>query len=108
MAVTSPTGHASASGAAQPQVGMLLQAMGDLDGAMPLLREALQVKRETLGDRHASTLNSIVSLGTLLQVVVSVQIVYRIDLTRTNLGRMDFLLVALSLGEWTFRLTRAI
>ena len=31
-------------------LGMLLKDQGDLDGAAPLLREALQAKRETLGE----------------------------------------------------------
>jgi len=33
----------------------LLQDMGELDAAEPLLREALQARRETLGDRHPGT-----------------------------------------------------
>ena len=40
--------------------------MGDLDGASPLYREALQGRRETLGDRHAYTLTSMGNLGMLL------------------------------------------
>ena len=40
---------------------------GDLAGAAPLLREALQVSRETLGNRHPSTLTSSGNLGTLLK-----------------------------------------
>ena len=39
---------------------------GDLDGAEVLLREALQARREKLGDRHKDTLVSINSLGKLL------------------------------------------
>ena len=35
-------------------------------GAAPLLREALQARRETLGDRHPSTLASIWNLCLLL------------------------------------------
>ena len=37
----------------------LLQDMGQLEEARPLLEEALQASRETLGDRHPSTLTSI-------------------------------------------------
>ena len=48
------------------QVGRLLKAQGDLNGAAPLLREALQVRRETLGDRHADTLISIFSFCVFL------------------------------------------
>ena len=47
-------------------LGMLLQAKGDLDGAEGLLREALAARRETLGDRHPDTLTSINNLGSLL------------------------------------------
>ncbi len=46
---------------------MLLRAQGDLAGAAPLLREALQVRRETLGNRHPNTLISIGNLGMLLR-----------------------------------------
>ena len=31
-------------------LGLLLQDQGDLDGAAPLYREALQARRETLGE----------------------------------------------------------
>ena len=48
-------------------LGRLLQAQGDLDGAAVLLREALEARRETLGDRHPHTLTSINNLGLLLQ-----------------------------------------
>ena len=48
------------------QVGRLLQDQGDLDGAAPLYREALRVRRATLGDRHEDTLISISNLGGLL------------------------------------------
>jgi hypothetical protein len=40
-------------------LGALLQAKGDLAAAEPLYREALEVRRETLGDRHPDTLTSI-------------------------------------------------
>ena len=43
-----------------------LQAKGDLAAAEPLYCEALEVQRETLGDRHPDTLASIGNLGTLL------------------------------------------
>ena len=39
---------------------------GDLDGAEALFREAMEAQRETLGDRHPSTLRSINNLGGLL------------------------------------------
>ena len=48
-------------------IGAVLQDQGDLDGAAPLLREALEAMRETLGDRHPHTLTSINNLGWLLQ-----------------------------------------
>jgi len=48
-------------------LGSLLQDHGDFDGAEPLLRKALEDRRETLGDRHRDTLTSIHNLGTLLQ-----------------------------------------
>ena len=44
-----------------------LQTQGKYDAAEPLLREALQVQRETLGDRHPNTLVSINNLGLLLK-----------------------------------------
>ena len=40
-------------------MGGLLQAMGKLEEARPLYEEALQGRRETLGDRHPRTLYSI-------------------------------------------------
>jgi tetratricopeptide (TPR) repeat protein len=48
------------------QLGRLLMDMGKLEEAMPLFEEALQAKRETLGDRHPSTLRSIGNMGGLL------------------------------------------
>ena len=44
-----------------------MQDMGCLTSAEPLLREALEVQRGTLGDRHPDTLTSINNLGLLLQ-----------------------------------------
>ena len=44
-----------------------MRAKGDLAAAEPLLREALEARRETLGDRHPDTLISINSLGVLLK-----------------------------------------
>ena len=41
--------------------------MGDLKGAEALQREALQGKRETLGDQHPTTLNSVINLALVLQ-----------------------------------------
>ena len=46
--------------------GVLLQDKGDLATAEPLCREALEVSRETLGNRHPHTLTSIHNLGALL------------------------------------------
>ena len=43
-----------------------LQVLGMYDEAEPLHREALKVSRETLGDRHPSTLTCIGNLGALL------------------------------------------
>ena len=40
---------------------------GDLASAQPLYCEALEVQRETLGDRHPDTLASINNLGGLLR-----------------------------------------
>ena len=40
-------------------LGTLLQDKGDLDGAEPLLRKALEGYRETLGDQHRDTLTAI-------------------------------------------------
>ena len=43
-----------------------MQVKGDLAAAEPLQREALEVQRETLGNRHPSTLASMSNLGVLL------------------------------------------
>jgi len=48
-------------------LGLLLQAQGRLDEAGALYREALEARRETLGNRHPDTLSSINNLGSLLQ-----------------------------------------
>ena len=40
-------------------------AKGDLSAAQPLLREALEGRRETLGDQHPKTLAAIKNLGAL-------------------------------------------
>ena len=45
----------------------LLQNMGELKEARPLLEEALQGYRETLGDRHPNTFASINIMARLLQ-----------------------------------------
>ena len=50
----------------QNNLGSLLQAQGKLDEAEPLLREALDARRTTLGDQHPNTLASINNLGGLL------------------------------------------
>ena len=44
-------------------MGVLLGMMGKLEEAMPLLKEALQGRRETQGDRHPDTLASISSMA---------------------------------------------
>ena len=44
-----------------------LQGQGKYDEAEPLCREALEVQRETLGNRHPGTLASISNLGVVLQ-----------------------------------------
>jgi tetratricopeptide (TPR) repeat protein len=44
-----------------------LRDQGKYDEAEPLFREALEVRRETLGNRHPSTLGYINNLGTLLE-----------------------------------------
>ena len=46
---------------------MLLKDKGDLDGAEELLREALEARRETLGDRHLDTLVSVGNYADLLR-----------------------------------------
>ena len=44
-----------------------LQAQGKYNAAEPLYREALEMNRETLGNRHQNTLTSINNLGNLLR-----------------------------------------
>ena len=46
-------------------LGMLLYAKDDLACAEPLLREALEGRREVLGARHPKTLAAIKNLGAL-------------------------------------------
>ena len=41
--------------------------MGKLEEARPLYEEAVQARRETLGDRHPDTLTSISNMGSLQQ-----------------------------------------
>ena len=48
-------------------LGSLLKTQGQYEEAEPLLREALEVRRRTLGDEHPGTLISINNLGLLLQ-----------------------------------------
>jgi len=48
------------------RLALELQDQGKYDEAEPLHREALEVSRETLGDRHPNTLGSISNLGALL------------------------------------------
>ena len=52
-------------------MGQLLQAMDQLEEAKPLLEEALQARRETLGDRHPDTLGSIGYMADLLRTTGS-------------------------------------
>ena len=47
-------------------VALLLQNQGDLAGAAPLYREALDARRETLGAKHPDTLISIFNFAMLL------------------------------------------
>ena len=61
-----PSGERGASGLID-SLGRLLQDKGDLDGAEGLYREALAAFRETLGDRHPSTLISIWGVCKLLE-----------------------------------------
>ena len=49
------------------KIGELMQDMGRREEARPLLQEALQARRETLGDRHPDTLSSIFNMGWLLK-----------------------------------------
>lgn len=53
--------------AAVHMYGVMLRDTGDLAAAEPLLREALEVTRQTLGSRHPDTLCCISSLGALLK-----------------------------------------
>ena len=46
-------------------LGLLLMAKGDFAAAEPLLREALEGRREVLGARHPKTLSTIKYLGAL-------------------------------------------
>ena len=48
-------------------LGFLLEDMGKPEEARQLYEERLQGRRETLGDRHPSTLNSINNLAGLLE-----------------------------------------
>ena len=49
------------------QLGSMLKDQGKLEAAGALYREALQARRETLGDKHLRTLTAISNLGALLQ-----------------------------------------
>jgi len=50
----------------QNNLARLLQAQGKLNEADLLTREALEVRRRTLGDTHRDTLSSVNNLGSLL------------------------------------------
>ena len=72
-------------------LGGLLQDKGDLAAAEPLSREALEVRRETLGNRHPDTLISINNLGILLKVkgdLAAAELLYReaLEVRRETLG----------------------
>ena len=72
-------------------LGMLLKAIGDLDGAEPLLREALEASREKLGDRNPHTLCAIGNLAFLLQAkgdLDGAELLYReaLEASREKLG----------------------
>jgi len=58
--------EARATSVLQDRLGRLLQAQGKLDEAGVLLREALEAKRATIGDRHPDTLVSMNNLALLL------------------------------------------
>ena len=49
------------------QLGLLLQARGQLAAAEPLMREAMQGRSEVLGGRHPQTLNAMGNLADLLR-----------------------------------------
>jgi tetratricopeptide (TPR) repeat protein len=73
------------------RVATMLQAQGKLVEAEALFREALDACRETLGDRHPSTLVSIGNMALLLKAqgkLVEAEALYREDLdaSRETLG----------------------
>jgi len=53
----------------QTQLGRLLQNLGKHLEAAPMLREALEARRATLGNRHPDTLVSMNNLGRLLHIM---------------------------------------
>ena len=59
-----------------------MYAKGDRAAAEPLLREALEVKRETLGSRHPSMIGSINNLGLVLLAKGDLAAAEPIDLCR--------------------------
>ena len=61
-------------------LGTLLYEMGQLEEARPLLEEALQAQRETLG--HHSTLISIGNMGQLLQAMGKLEVKRRCRCSR--------------------------
>ena len=86
------------------QLGRMLQAQGKLYEAEPLLREALEARREMFGRRHPSTLDSLGNLGLLLRdqgKLYEAEPLYReaLEAKREMLGPRDqSTLVSLNLG----------
>ena len=60
--------HGQATGFTLDTLASELQAQGKYDEAEPLFREALKGLRDTLGNRHESTLTCVSNLGLLLKV----------------------------------------
>ena len=50
-------------------LGMILNAKGDRNGAGALLREALQGMREALGNRHPATISAVINLSFILKAM---------------------------------------